>query len=187
MVTDTGQKRQLKPASLVPFQVNQKDATAKLGAWLKGQHRDDFVIATKGGFFDMRVGDYRNRVTPEDIASDIAQSLDHLGTELTQFGGHGTQAIGLLDPQLRSTAHHGGAFRAGSGDAHHLVNRGDVDAVYLEIGDRTPGDRVQYPDDDLVAHADGNGWRFHHKDGRPYPATPAPTAGLTPSTQGHRT
>ncbi|MBN8263329.1 MAG: cupin domain-containing protein [Xanthomonadales bacterium] len=78
-------------------------------------------------------------------------------------------------------------FRAGSGDAHHLVNRGDVDAVYLEIGDRTPGDRVQYPDDDLVAHADGNGWRFHHKDGRPYPTTPAPAAGLTPSTQGHRT
>lgn len=52
-----------------------------VGAWLKGQRRDAVVIATKGGFFDMRVGDYRNRVTPEDLALDIAQSLDHLGTD----------------------------------------------------------------------------------------------------------
>lgn len=26
-----------------------------IGAWLKGKKREDFVIATKGGFFDMRV------------------------------------------------------------------------------------------------------------------------------------
>jgi aryl-alcohol dehydrogenase-like predicted oxidoreductase len=52
-----------------------------VGAWLKTRRRDDFVIATKGAFFDMRVGDYRNRVTPADIASDLAQSLDHLGTD----------------------------------------------------------------------------------------------------------
>lgn len=52
-----------------------------VGAWLKTQKRDDFVIATKGGFFDMRVGDYRNRVTPDDVAADLAQSLDHLGVD----------------------------------------------------------------------------------------------------------
>lgn len=52
-----------------------------VGAWLKMQKRDDFVIATKGGFFDMRVGDYRNRVTPDDVAADLAQSLDHLGID----------------------------------------------------------------------------------------------------------
>jgi len=52
-----------------------------VGAWLKGQRRDDFVIATKGGFFDMRVGDYRNRVTPEDLAADLSQSLEHLGVD----------------------------------------------------------------------------------------------------------
>ncbi len=51
-----------------------------VGAWLRGRKREDFVIATKGGFFDMRVGDYRNRATPEDLASDLEQSLDHLGT-----------------------------------------------------------------------------------------------------------
>lgn len=77
-------------------------------------------------------------------------------------------------------------FRAGSGDAHHLVNTGNADAVYLEIGDRTPGDRVHYPDDDLVAHADGRGWRFQHKDGRPYPMNPASATGHPPPTTGHR-
>jgi len=50
-----------------------------LGAWLKTQRRDQFVIATKGGLFDLRVGDWRNRVTPEDITADLAQSLEHLG------------------------------------------------------------------------------------------------------------
>ena len=52
-----------------------------IGAWLKGRNRDDVVIATKGAQVDMRAGDYRNRVTPEDIASDLAESLDHLGID----------------------------------------------------------------------------------------------------------
>lgn len=52
-----------------------------VGAWLKGKKREDFVIATKGGFFDIRAGDYRNRVTPDDIRSDLAESLDHLGVD----------------------------------------------------------------------------------------------------------
>jgi uncharacterized cupin superfamily protein len=56
-----------------------------------------------------------------------------------------------------------------NGPAHHLVNRGDRDAVYLEIGDRLPGDSVVYPADDIqaVMGADGK-WRFAHKDGTPY-------------------
>ncbi|HEY4547206.1 MAG TPA: aldo/keto reductase [Pedomonas sp.] len=49
-----------------------------IGAWLKGRNRSDFVIATKGGMYDTRVGDYRNRVTPDDINSDLDESLEHL-------------------------------------------------------------------------------------------------------------
>lgn len=56
-----------------------------IGSWLKSQKRTDFVIATKGGFFDMRVGDYRNRVNPTDIASDLDESLDHLGVDTIDF------------------------------------------------------------------------------------------------------
>jgi uncharacterized cupin superfamily protein len=40
-------------------------------------------------------------------------------------------------------------FKAGSGDAHHLRNRSDAPVAYLEIGDRTAGDVVTYPDDDV--------------------------------------
>jgi len=59
-------------------------------------------------------------------------------------------------------------FAAG-GIAHQLVNRTDRDVVYLEIGDRTPGDDGTYPADDLKAALGADGkWNFTHKDGRPY-------------------
>ncbi|MBL6752142.1 MAG: cupin domain-containing protein, partial [Nevskia sp.] len=58
-------------------------------------------------------------------------------------------------------------FAAG-GAAHRLVNRTPRDAVYLEIGDRTPGDEASYPKDDLAAQLGPDGkWRFVHKDGTP--------------------
>ena len=59
-------------------------------------------------------------------------------------------------------------FPAG-GVAHHLVNRSSAPVTYLEIGDRTPGDRGTYPHDDLQAEqaADGT-WRFLHKNGTAY-------------------
>jgi len=60
-------------------------------------------------------------------------------------------------------------FRAGGGDAHQLANRSDAAVVYLEVGDRSAGDRVVYPDDDLQAVLDASGqWAFMHKDGRRY-------------------
>ena len=59
-------------------------------------------------------------------------------------------------------------FPAG-GTAHHLINRTTEDVVFLEIGDRTPGDEGDYPRDDLkaVLRAEG-GWLMLHKDGTPY-------------------
>ena len=60
-------------------------------------------------------------------------------------------------------------FKAGSGNAHQLRNESTMDAVYLEVGDRTPGDEVRYPDDDLVARSENGAWVFLHKDGRGYP------------------
>ncbi len=60
-------------------------------------------------------------------------------------------------------------FKAGTGNGHQLVNRGDTDVVYLEVGDRSAGDSVVYPDDDLQAVLGSDGqWRFLHKDGTPY-------------------
>ena len=59
-------------------------------------------------------------------------------------------------------------FKAGSGDAHHLVNESEDDVLYLEIGDRTPGDAARYPDDDLQAELVNGQWHYAHKDGTPY-------------------
>lgn len=60
-------------------------------------------------------------------------------------------------------------FKAGTGIAHQLVNRSEGNVIYLEIGDRTQGDEVEYPNDDLKAIQLPNGvWTVSHKDGRPY-------------------
>lgn len=59
-------------------------------------------------------------------------------------------------------------FAAG-GAAHHLENRTDQDCLILEIGDRTQGDEVSYPVDDIQAMMGKDGqWHFTHKDGTPY-------------------
>jgi len=58
---------------------------------------------------------------------------------------------------------------AASGTAHHLENRKHHDCVILEVGDRTQGDEVSYPSDDLQALMGEDGkWRFAHKDGATY-------------------
>ncbi len=59
-------------------------------------------------------------------------------------------------------------FKAGSGNAHRLVNETEELVVYLEIGDRTPGDEVSYPDDDIAARLVEGQWAFFHKNGDPY-------------------
>lgn len=59
-------------------------------------------------------------------------------------------------------------FKAGTGDAHQLINESTQEVVYLEVGDRTPGDEGVYPDDDLQAVMVAGQWRFAHKDGTPY-------------------
>lgn len=59
-------------------------------------------------------------------------------------------------------------FKAGTGDGHRLLNRTGEDVVYLEAGDRTPGDTVTYPDDDIQAVLVEGQWRFARKDGTPY-------------------
>jgi uncharacterized cupin superfamily protein len=59
-------------------------------------------------------------------------------------------------------------FKAGSPIGHHLVNRTDRDAVYLEIGTRAKSERAEYPDADLLVVRDENGVRYTHKNGEPY-------------------
>ncbi|MEL6555006.1 MAG: cupin domain-containing protein [Cyanobacteria bacterium J06621_11] len=60
-------------------------------------------------------------------------------------------------------------FAAGIENGHHLVNRSEAAATYLEIGDRTKPDQGNYPDQDLVCMPTDSGTtQFIHKDGSPY-------------------
>ena len=59
-------------------------------------------------------------------------------------------------------------FPAGIDDGHHLINHSKQTVIYLEIGDRTPGDVVTYPDTDLVARHSQDGWIFTKKNGDLY-------------------
>lgn len=58
------------------------------------------------------------------------------------------------------------AFPKNTGDGHHMINRSDRPAVYLEIGSRQPEDLTTCSDVDMMsANADG---RFTRKNGTPY-------------------
>ena len=59
-------------------------------------------------------------------------------------------------------------FKAGTGNGHRLINETSEEVVYLEVGDRSPGDEGSYPDDDLKAVLVDGKWKFTHKDGTPY-------------------
>lgn len=69
--------------------------------------------------------------------------------------------------EQRLTAGTCAGFKAGTGDGHQFVNRSEEDALLLVVGDRGPGDAVEYPDDDLAARHDGTTYRFTRKDGSP--------------------
>ena len=60
-------------------------------------------------------------------------------------------------------------FKAGAADGHHLINRADRPARYLEIGSRIDADEVFYPDIDLELRRFGeDDHRFVKRSGEAY-------------------
>lgn len=60
-------------------------------------------------------------------------------------------------------------FPAGAANGHQLVNRSNALAVYLEVGDRLPGDGVTYSDIDMLLPYRPDGKTiFVCKNGEPY-------------------
>lgn len=105
------------------------------------------------------------------LAPGGVSSLRHAHTKQDEFvyilDGEPTLVTDRGETRLRPGMCAG--FKAGTGDAHHLVNRTDREVVYLEVGDRTPGDEVTYPDDDIAAVMGPDGkYRFMRKDGTAY-------------------
>ena len=79
--------------------------------------------------------------------------------ELTLVTDGGAQVLG---PGMTA------GFPAGVADGHHLVNKSDAPAHYLEIGDRDPADSCNYPDIDLHLEPGPDGKRFTNRKGEPY-------------------
>lgn len=104
------------------------------------------------------------------LAPGASSALRHAHTRQDEFvyilQGHPTlhtdEGLTQLSPGMCA------GFKSGTGNGHRLINETAADVVYLEIGDRTPGDEGSYPDDDLVAVLVEGAWRFTHKDGTPY-------------------
>jgi len=133
---------------------------------------------------------YRSRVLPrEKRAIGDALGLTKIGVNLTtlmpgressmrHFHTREDELVYVLEGEviLRSeegeqvlTAGMCGGFPAGTKDGHHLINRSDRPARYLEISNRDPEDSAEYPDVDLAYRkaTDGSA-NFTHKDGTPF-------------------
>ncbi|MFQ6018542.1 MAG: cupin domain-containing protein [Kiloniellaceae bacterium] len=82
-----------------------------------------------------------------------------LDGELTLITDAGEQ---VLNPGMAA------GFAANAGDGHRLVNRTARPALYLEVGDRSAGDEVDYADIDMLIRFVDGARRYVHKDGTPY-------------------
>ena len=60
-------------------------------------------------------------------------------------------------------------FPAGESNGHHLINKSEETASYLEIGDRNSQDETFYPDIDLLYKVNDEGEHvFTNRDGVTY-------------------
>lgn len=122
-----------------------------------------------------RLGDYFGLknfgVNLTEIAPGSMSALKHCHRTQDEFIYvlSGTPTLVLGDDEFLMRPGDCVGLPAGTGLGHQLINRSQKSVVYLEVGDRSSGDQVSYPDDDLQAVSrPGGGWEFLHKDGKPY-------------------
>ena len=111
-----------------------------------------------------------NHTTLEAGAASALQH-SHLKQDELVYILSGTATLLLGDKEFVMKEGDTMGFRAGNGESHCIVNRSSTPVVFLEIGDRTQGDAVTYPDADLQAVDKDGTWNFLHKDGTPYEKT----------------
>ncbi len=125
-------------------------------------------------------GRIRQRLGDAGGLADFGLNLTHLPpghwSSQRHWHSHEEELVYVLEGELvliedsGETVLHAGdcaAFPKGSGNGHHLINRSDAMAIYLEMGTRHSDEVTTYADIDMkIADADG---RFVHKDGTPYP------------------
>jgi len=104
------------------------------------------------------------------LAPGAVSSLRHAHTQQDEFiyilQGH--PILHTDEGRTRLSPGMCAGFKAGSGNGHRLLKETPEVVVYLEVGDRSPGDEALYPDDDLKAVLVDGKWAFQHKDGAPF-------------------
>jgi uncharacterized cupin superfamily protein len=104
------------------------------------------------------------------LAPNAVSSLRHAHSKQDEFIYilQGSPTLQTDEGRIRLAPGMCAGFKAATGNGHHLINETSEEVVYLEVGDRTPGDEGSYPDDDLNAVSVEGKWQFTRKDGTPY-------------------
>jgi uncharacterized cupin superfamily protein len=124
-------------------------------------------------------GRIRQRLGDAGALKDFGVNLMHLppGNWSSQrhWHSHEDELVYILDGELVLVEDGGetllragdcATFPKNSGNGHHMINRSDRTAVYLEVGARSPGDLTTCSDIDMMSAASDG--RFTRKDGTPY-------------------
>lgn len=127
------------------------------------------------GRFKRRLGDHFELtnfgVNLTELAPGAVSALLHRHAKQDEFiyVVSGTPTLVLNDEELLLRPGDCCGFKAGDGVAHQLANRSDASVIYFEVGDRSPGDIVEYPADDLGVTKNAAGaWVVTRKDGSPW-------------------
>ncbi|MBV6624602.1 MAG: cupin domain-containing protein [Rivularia sp. (in: Bacteria)] len=133
---------------------------------------DEFKSVVAGRF-RQRLGKFAGL---NNFGVNLVKLIPGSASALRHWHSHQDEFIYILEGELTIITDAGeeiltpgmaAGFPANEANGHHLVNRSNEDAVYLEVGDSTPNDTVYYPDNDLIAKPgnDGKSVVFTRKDG----------------------
>ncbi|MCP4327355.1 MAG: cupin domain-containing protein [Alphaproteobacteria bacterium] len=132
--------------------------------------------------FDAIVGERLKRVLGDPFGlTQFGVNLVHLppgaGSSQRHWHSNEDEFVYILEGELilatdagetKLTAGMAAGFPAGHPDAHHLINKSESMAIYIEIGTRAAKDACEYPGIDLQYRHTGGRGVFAHKDGTPY-------------------
>ncbi len=150
--------------------IDPREIEARTGTGYPELFRENVVARTKRALGDA-FGLSRYGVNLVDLSPGTWSSQRHWHTHEDEF-------IYVISGQLTLITDAGeqilipgmvAGFPAGDTNGHHLINKSDEAASYLEIGDRNSQDEVFYPDIDLLYKRDDEGGHaFANRDGVPY-------------------
>ncbi len=150
--------------------IDPRELEARIGTGYPEPFRENVVSRSKRALGDA-FGLSRYGVNLVELSPGTWSSQRHWHTHEDEFiyviSGHLTlitdEGAQELTPDMVA------GFPAGDSNGHHLINKSEQTATYLEIGDRNSQDEVFYPDIDLLYKVNAEGkHEFSNRDGVAY-------------------